>query len=211
MHGRESNPTRTTAPSTVTGDDPTAWLDDHGDALFAFAMARVGNVEAAEDLVQDALLAAITNRDQFQNHSTVRTWLIGILKHKIVDWHRRAGALQRRAAPPPKRVSSEELERWVDAQFGRGGKWRVPPKAWSGEPHAAIEQDEFRAVLWRCIEKLPEASGDALLLAERQGLNAEHLARVLQITTNHVGVMLYRARSALRRCLEVHWFKLKDG
>lgn len=194
----------------LTGSDPIDWLEQHGDSMFAYAMARVGDVDVAEDLVQDALLAALSGRDRFANRSSVRTWLIGILKHKIAD-HRRKTAGLGRGSSPPRTATEQELEEWMQGQFGRGGKWKIAPGNWRGDPHDLIEHDEFRMVLMRCIEKLPEPAADALLLKERQGFSPQRLAEFLQISTNHLGVMLYRARSALRRCLEVHWFQLKDG
>ena len=69
--------------------DASAWPDEHGDVLYRYARSRVGNRELAEDLVQDALLAALQSRDRFQGRATVRTWLLSILRHKIVDHYRR--------------------------------------------------------------------------------------------------------------------------
>ena len=79
-----------------SADDADMWLVQHGDALYQYARSRVGNREVAEDLVQDALLAALQSRDQFQSRATIRTWLVSILRHKIVDFYRREDAIRAR-------------------------------------------------------------------------------------------------------------------
>ena len=76
---------------TGAGSDPEQWLDQHGDALYAFALLRVQQPAVAEDLVQDTLLAAFSGRERFGGGAQERTWLIGILKHKIIDHLRKSG------------------------------------------------------------------------------------------------------------------------
>lgn len=85
------------SPATA---DPEHWLDAHGDALFRFALRRVQNESTAEDLVQETLLAAWSALERRSGESSERTWLVGILKHKIVD-HSTRSASSRSAPPPP--------------------------------------------------------------------------------------------------------------
>ncbi len=183
------------APGPSGLGDPKLWLHEHGDYLYAFAMAHVANAHLAEDLVQETLLAAIERRDTYESRSTPRTWLAGILKHKLVDHLRRST----RAGPA---ADETDLAKRVDSQFDAGGKWRVPPGRWDQEPGAALAGAELRAALAECLERLPARSAQVLLLAERQELSAERVGNVLTLTTTNVGVILHRARAALRRCLE---------
>src|SRR5215510_12490677 len=69
--------------------DPTIWLERHGDYLYRYAMLRLRDSSAAEDVVQETLLAALKSAARFAGASSERTWLVGILKHKISDWFRR--------------------------------------------------------------------------------------------------------------------------
>jgi RNA polymerase sigma-70 factor, ECF subfamily len=69
--------------------DASAWLEDHGDVMYRYARSRVGHRHLAEDLVQDALVAALQSRKRFEGRATIRTWLLSILRHKIVDHCRR--------------------------------------------------------------------------------------------------------------------------
>ena len=64
---------------------PELWLQDHGEALYAFAMMRVHNSAAAEDILQETLIAGIQGAANFKQGSSVRTWLISIMKNKIID------------------------------------------------------------------------------------------------------------------------------
>ena len=70
----------------TTGNDPERWVDEHGDVLYRYALARVRKPEVAQDLVQDTLLAAVRTHERFRGGSTVRSWLCGILKHKLCDY-----------------------------------------------------------------------------------------------------------------------------
>jgi RNA polymerase sigma-70 factor (ECF subfamily) len=67
------------------------WVDDHGECLYRYALVRVRRPEVAEDLVQEALLAAVRGYEKFGGRSSERSWLVGILKNKIVDHFRKLG------------------------------------------------------------------------------------------------------------------------
>ena len=171
--------------------DPSTWLDEHGSVLYAYAMRRVGDPGIAEDQLQETLLTALDRAETFAGRSTVRTWLTGILRYKILQHFestRRAGG----------RVTDLDAGT-TDDLFTRIGRWRDEPRPW---PDDAGGSDDFRRVLEACLEALPARSAEAFLLSERHDLPAENLGQILGVTTTHVYVMLYRARSALRECLE---------
>ncbi|MHC4945232.1 MAG: RNA polymerase sigma factor, partial [Planctomycetota bacterium] len=69
--------------------DPATWVDEHGDALYRFAITRLKDPEAAEEIVQETFLAALKAKDSFKGRSSERTWLIGILKNKVIDHFRK--------------------------------------------------------------------------------------------------------------------------
>jgi len=178
---------------------PEAWLEEHGDCLYAYAIRRVRNVNAAEDLVQDTLLAAIESKDTFAGASSERTWLVGILKHKILQRYRRVVR--------DKRDIQDDIDpAFVEGLFSRRGTWKSGPGGWGGDPDSVPEAEEFRRALAECLFKLPRRIAEAFLLAEQHHLTTENLCQVLEVSATNVYAMLYRARSALRQCLERGWF-----
>ncbi|MCB1749303.1 MAG: sigma-70 family RNA polymerase sigma factor [Gammaproteobacteria bacterium] len=178
--------------------DPEAWLDSHGDALYAFAMMRVRNAAVAEDLVQETLLAALGALAGFDGRSSERTWLIGILKHKLIDHLRRAGREQTAD------TTSDDEAVW-NARFDHTGHWAEPPRDW-GDPARIAENDGLRQALAGCIARLPERQRLLFVLREVDGLDTDELLDTLGISSaNNLWVMLSRARAALRECIERTW------
>jgi RNA polymerase sigma-70 factor (ECF subfamily) len=180
--------------------DPNTWLDAHGDALYRFALQRVRDRTLAEDLVQDTLLAALRARASFAAQASERTWLIAILKNKIIDHFRRSA----REAPLPEHLAPDEA---VEAMFQAESDdhWAEPPSAWP-RPDTALEQAEFWRVFQNCLEDLPPRQAQAFALSEIDGLSTDELCKLFGASTSNVWVLLHRARLRLRECLETHWF-----
>jgi RNA polymerase sigma-70 factor (ECF subfamily) len=180
--------------------DPESWLDRHGDALYAYARQRVRDEHLAEELVQETLVTAIDRLESFRRASSVRTWLIGILRHKLLQHFREAGRERRQ-------IVDELGPEVVDDQFERSGYWKAGPKKWLIQPQGGPEREEFQRAFRECLAKLPARTRDAFLLSEHHQLNGEKLSKILGISATNVYVMLHRARSALRSCLERNWFE----
>lgn len=179
--------------------DAAAWVDRHGDVLFRYALASVRDPSAAEDLVQDTFVAAIGALDSFAQRSSERTWLIGILRHKIQDHFRR---VSRTGELGSEKQPDVEKRR---AEFDGRGRWSRPLQQWH-LPDKALERTEFWKAFDHCIGELPEHLRTSFALREIEGLDSESLADILHTSKNHVWVMLSRARQKLRRCLERSWF-----
>jgi RNA polymerase sigma-70 factor (ECF subfamily) len=178
--------------------DPESWVDHYGDFLYRFALSRVKDPAIAEDLVQETFLAALRARESFKGRSTGRTWLIAILKHKIVDYIRKK-------IREPSIDKIEKLTDMTDADFNAEGKWQVRPHKWTINPGKIYEQKEFFDVLYHCLAELPERLAEAFMLREMDGLSTAEVCKALDITATNSWVMLYRARMSLRRCLEHEW------
>ena len=144
--------------------------------------------------MQETLLAALAAEKTFAGRSNLRTWLTGILKHKIVDALRRST----RERPPEVELSTDDL----DALFDASGHWREPPRPW---PEQAYEQKAFIAALELCLAALPARTGQVFLMREHLGFETGDICKELAITPTHCWVLLYRARMALRQCLEKSW------
>jgi len=175
------------------------WLEEHGDYLFRFAWSRLRQRDVAEDLVQETFLAALRAQDRFAGASSERTWLVGILKRKIVDHLRRKG----REQPVSDIAPSDQ---WSDTLFDERGNWRKKPSKWCPDPSEAFEKQEFWSIFTACLGKLPGRLGHAFTLREVEELDSGEICEVLNISSNNLYVMLHRARLALWQCLEIKWF-----
>jgi RNA polymerase sigma-70 factor (ECF subfamily) len=184
--------------------DATAFvaeLDTHRRYLLRVAQLQLRDADLAEDVVQETLLAALKARDGFTGKSTVKTWLTGILKHKIVDAIR-----QRQRAPLIMASLDEETDLDdFDPLFKDNGAWAEKPADW-GNPEGSLSRREFFDVMDVCLEKLPPNTARVFIMREVMELTTEEICKELAITANNLWVILYRARMALRRCLEQKWF-----
>jgi RNA polymerase sigma-70 factor (ECF subfamily) len=186
--------------------NPERWVEEHGDVLFGYALARVRDRQVAEDIVQETLVSAFRARESFSGKSSERTWLVGILKHKIHDYYRK----HYRERETLEKTPNPDDERFIEGQFDRWSHWKHKPAAWRS-PESALEEKEFWKVLRQCIDALPTRLGDAFSLRVLDGLETDSICKILDITTTNLGVMLHRARISLRRCLEENWFEGGKG
>ncbi len=166
--------------------------------LLRYAGLQLRDAHAAEDAVQETLLAALAGEAGFEGRSNLRTWLTGILKHKIIDAIRRSN---REATVLPAEADAAEFERLFDAS----GHWIDAPGAWA-DPDAALDQKRFFAALEACLARLPQKIAQAFMMREHLGLETGEICKELAITPTHCWVLLYRARMALRECLNKEWF-----
>ena len=174
-------------------------LAKHRPHLLKFAMLQLRNPAEAEDAVQETLLAALQAADRFAGGSSVRTWLIGILKHKIVD------GLRRRSREVPLAADDEGGREALDAMFEEDGHHREDPADW-GDAEAALSRQEFFDILQEGLERLPKKTARAFTLREVMGCSTEEIFAQLGVTEANCWVMLHRARMSLRKHLEERWF-----
>ena len=178
---------------------PETWVDQHGDYLYRYAISRVQDPALAEDLVQETFLAALKAREGFEGRSSERTWLTGILKHKIIDSYRKKST---RETPN----DAEAFQRLVDELFDKVGDWQMGPAKWEVRPDELMERKAFWEVLNQCLSKLSTRLARIFTMREMDGLSTEEICKVLNVSATNCWVMLYRARMHLRRCLEIRWF-----
>jgi len=171
------------------------WVDDYGDSLFHFALARVKDRDTAEDLVQETFLAAVKSKAGFKGRSSVKTWLFGILKHKVIDHYRK----KRSTVSAGDLVHDPEN---IEAFFNAKGGWQTRPQHWRAHPEKSQATREFLDHFYRCLSDLPQRSADAFVYREIDGLSTTEICSQLDITANNCWVLLYRARMLLRKCLE---------
>jgi RNA polymerase sigma-70 factor (TIGR02943 family) len=174
--------------------------------LLKFARLQLRNEAWAEDAVSDTLLAAIAKPQAFGGKAQLRTWLVGILKHKVVDTLR---ANLREPNVADMRGATDEDDGPADLidaiGFKQDGHFLDKPANW-GNPDQDLSQRQFMAVMDACIAKLPPVQGRLFLMREWLELDAEEVCKTLNITSTNLYVQLHRARLKLRECLQLNWF-----
>lgn len=181
--------------------DPERWVDAYADSLFRYAISRVGQLHPAEDLVQDTLLAAMQARRTFRGDSQERTWLIGILRHKVLD-HFRAAKTRRETQLGGDEDGGAILDSWFDEKGG----WKKPPGRWEPDGNQLLENQEFWAVFYGCMNGLPDRPRRVFAMRVMEGRESGEVCKELAISSTNLWVVLHRARALLRACLEKHWF-----
>ena len=184
-------------------DDLAAQLEQLRPQLLRYARSQLRNDAWAEDAVSEALLVAIEKQASFRGRSQLKTWVVGILRHKLIDELRHHS---REIAMSPEE-GDDGLE---DAIFAADGHFREMPQDW-GDPEAALSQGEFFRVLDACTERLPNQLGRVFLMREWLELESAEICKELGITPTNLWVMLHRARLRLRECLQIHWFTVRPG
>jgi RNA polymerase sigma-70 factor (ECF subfamily) len=168
--------------------------------LLRIAKLQLRDDETAADVVQETVLAAFQSRHSFSGKSKLKTWLIGILKFKIID----ALRIRNRQPVAASHLKAELEIDDIDALFDSEGIWRNKPGAWE-DPESEASQQDFMKIMELCLERLPPNSARVFMLRELFELDADEICALTFISRNHLGVLLYRARMSLRGCLEVNW------
>ncbi len=178
---------------------PEQWVDEYGDYLYRYAYSRLRNAEAAEEVLQETLLAGLKAQSQYEGRGSERGWLLAILKRKIIDFVRARSRTQSAS-----QLGEEDIE---EAFFSADGRWKEDPRFLKESPEKEIERQEFWQKLSSCLEGLSQAQQDAFILRELEGQSTESICEALQVTTTNLGVLLYRGRLKLARCLRGHFFQ----
>jgi RNA polymerase sigma-70 factor (TIGR02943 family) len=167
--------------------------------LLKYARLQLRNPAWAEDAVSETTLAALEKPQAFAGNSQLKTWLIGILKHKLID------QIRKNSRELSTTATSDDGEDLDDLLFAADGHWREMQHDW-GNPEDALRQMDFMKVLEACVEKLPGQQGRLFMMREWLELESDEICKELAITPTNLWVMLHRARLRLRDCLQAGWF-----
>lgn len=185
-------------------------IESHREYLLRFALAKLRDADQAEEAVQETLLAALSGADSFARESSLRTWLTGILKFKIIDTQRQLIIQRQRFVDPPGEDAEALADpQWFDQLFDSTGHWRARFGDW-GQPDVALEQKKLFEVFERCLEKMPPAAARIFFQREVIGDDTDEICKAEGISTSNCWVILHRARVSLRACLESNWFAHAD-
>ena len=179
--------------------NPNKWIELHADYLYNYTISRINNQDLAKDLVQDTFFAALKAKDNFQGKASERTWLTSILKRKIIDHYRKINSVKGKA--------EVKMNFYTDGE--REGEWieeRVP-STWNSEIEKVIENNELSEAIEKCINDLPEKYEMVFRMKTIQQFETEEICKELGITSSNLWVIIHRARTQLRKCMEDSWFK----
>jgi RNA polymerase sigma-70 factor (ECF subfamily) len=174
------------------------WVEAYGNYLFNFAIGQVHDSSVAEDLVQETYLAAVKARDRFAGKSAERTWLVGILRHKICDHLRKV--CRERARRSQLSAECQDEEAWDKAVL-----WLHDVAAECKAPSRRLELDEFRTQLESALGELPPRLAQVFQLYEIEERPNPEVCQRLSISERNLWVMLHRARKQLRELLGSWW------
>ncbi|GAA3565048.1 sigma-70 family RNA polymerase sigma factor [Snuella lapsa] len=178
--------------------DPNNWIDLYSDYLYNYTISRVSDKTVAQDLVQDTFLAALKSMKNFKGESSERTWLISILKRKIIDYYRKINSNKGKAEVRIDYNSDSESEGdWLEERV-------ADPYDKTAED--TMQNDELGEAIYKCLDKLPKKQADVFKMKTIQGLETEVICNELNITASNLWVIIHRARTAMAECLKENWF-----
>lgn len=178
--------------------DPNNWVSLYADYLFNYAITRVDNQEMAKDLVQETFLSGVKGQANFRGQAAERTWLVSILKRKIIDYYRKINSIKgQKEVRMNFYEEGENKGRWIEERV---------PQTWENQAEKEIENVELSNALEHCIDNLPEKYRVVFLLKTVQNFETEEICNELNITSSNLWVIVHRARLQLRKCMEEKWF-----
>ncbi|TKD59354.1 sigma-70 family RNA polymerase sigma factor [Flavobacterium sp. ASW18X] len=178
--------------------NPNMWVDNYADYLFNYAVSRVNDTEIAKDLVQETFMAGLNSAKNYKGDAAERTWLIAILKRKVIDHYRKINSKKGKAEVKVNFVANDEQE----------GDWLEEKVAdlFSLSGDDAMENEELGVAIYNCLSKLPKKQSDVFRMKTIQGMATEDICNELGINPSNLWVMIHRARTSLMGCLNQNWF-----
>lgn len=178
--------------------NPDSWVSSYADYLFNYAVVRVSDAEIAKDLVQETFFAGLKSAKNYKGDAAERTWLIAILKRKVIDHYRKINSNKGKAEVRMSYSSSSDSEGdWLEEQVA---------DPFSTLENSAIENEELGSAIHSCISKLPKKQAQVFKMKTIQGVSTEDICNELGINPSNLWVMIHRARTALMDCLNENWY-----
>lgn len=177
--------------------NPNKWIDLYSDYLYNYTITRVNDKDIAQDLVQDTFLAGLKSMKNFKGEASERTWLISILKRKIIDYYRKINSKKGKAEVRINYNDAESEGDWLEERV-------ADPYDKTAED--TLQNTELAEAIHGCLDKLPQKQADVFKMKTIQGFETEVICNELNITASNLWVIIHRARTALALCLKENWF-----
>ncbi|WP_242085452.1 sigma-70 family RNA polymerase sigma factor [Aestuariivivens sediminis] len=177
--------------------NPKKWIDLYSDYLFNYTISRVSDREIAQDLVQDTFLAGLKSMNNFKGEASERTWLISILKRKIIDYYRKINSKKGKAEVRMIYNDTENEGDWLEERVADPFDKNAEDK---------LQNSELGDAILNCLSKLPPKQAEVFKMKTIQGFETEVICNELDITPSNLWVIIHRARTAMAECLKQNWF-----
>ncbi|MFY0713861.1 sigma-70 family RNA polymerase sigma factor [Seonamhaeicola sp. NFXS20] len=177
--------------------NPNTWIDLYSDYLYNYTITRVSDKEVAQDLVQDTFLAGLKSMKNFKGEASERTWLISILKRKIIDHYRKINSNKGKAEVRINYKDDETEGDWLEERV-------ADPYDKTAED--TMQNSELGEAIYNCLDKLPKKQAEIFKMKTIQGFETEVICNELNITASNLWVIIHRARTAMASCLKENWF-----
>jgi RNA polymerase sigma-70 factor (ECF subfamily) len=177
--------------------DPNKWIDLYSDYLFNYTITRVSDREIAQDLVQETFFAGLKSMKNFKGEASERTWLISILKRKIIDHYRKINSNKGKAEVRINYNDSESEGDWLEERV-------ADPYDKTAEDN--IQNNELGNAIQNCLDKLPIKQAEIFRMKTVLNYETEVICNELNITASNLWVIIHRARTAMADCLKENWF-----
>lgn len=176
--------------------DPNRWVDKYSDYLFNYTIVRVNDRDVANDIISETFLAGLKSMKNFKGESTERTWLISILKRKIVDYYRKINS------------NKGQAEVKISYNQDKEGDWLEEQVADLTDRSAedTMENEELGMAILDCLNQLNEKQAAVFKMKTIEGKDTEEICNEYNISPSNLWVIIHRARTSLAKCLEENWF-----
>ena len=178
--------------------NPNGWIERYSDYLFNYTISRINDREVAKDIIQDTFFAGLKSMKNFKGEASERTWLISILKRKIIDYYRKTNSTKGQAEVRMTYNTDENEGDWLEERVEDEGTLN---------PQDLLENAELSDALYHCMGKLPEKQATVFKMKTILNYDTETICNELNITASNLWVIIHRARTALAECMEDNWFK----
>jgi RNA polymerase sigma-70 factor (ECF subfamily) len=177
------------------------WVDNYADYLYALALYKLGKKEDAEDVVQETFLSAYKSKDNFRGDSSEKTWLVAILKNKIIDVYRKAKPSNNFSAYIDQTQTSFDNAFFDDNNYGRWSN-QITENYFSTAADSYLISKEFQKYLTICIDAMPTKLKSIFISKYMDDEKAENICKEYNITPSNYWVIIFRSKTLLRTCLE---------
>ena len=177
--------------------NPEMWVDRYSDYLYNYTIARVNDSYVAQDLISETFLAGLKSKDNFKGEASERTWLISILKRKVIDHYRKTNSNKGKAEIRMSYNSDEDEGDWLEERV---------KDPFDKTAEDTMENEELGAAIFKCLEGLNEKQATIFKMKTIDGFDTEAICNEFDITPSNLWVIIHRARKAMADCLENNWF-----
>ncbi len=177
--------------------DPNVWVDKYSDYLYNYTIVRVNDHEVAQDLISETFLAGLKSKNNFKGEATERTWLISILKRKIIDHYRKINSNKGKAEVRMSYSDDESEGDWLEERVS---------DPFDKTAEDTMENEELGMAIFSCLDNLPEKQASIFRKKTIDGIDTESICNEYDITPSNLWVIIHRARKGMADCLEKSWF-----